>query len=126
MKKMKKICMIGSLLVLLSGCVAGTDPGLPAGPETGEQVTTEETNKTAASPAVSDADSHTLSAELMTFQGGTSGAREYVVAQAQRACESINKEVYIEKLTSQPTWRGGVAEVIFRCVDKDDPRLKEQ
>lgn len=123
---MKKLCMIGVLLVFLSGCVAGTDPGLPAGPEAGGQVTTEETNETAASPAVSDADSHTLSAELMTFQGGTSGAREYVVAQAQRACESITKEVYIEKLTSQPTWRGGVAEVIFRCVDKDDPRLKEQ
>lgn len=46
------------------------------------------------------------------------GAREYVVAQAKQACDSINQEVYIENLTSETTWRGGRAELTFACVDK--------
>ena len=65
------------------------------------------------------------SVELMTYQGGTNGAREYVVAQAKQACDSINQEVYIEKLTSETTWRGGRAELTFACVDKSDSRLKQ-
>ena len=118
--------MIGAALLFLGGCAAGTDPGLSAGTEAGEMQVTEEVTETAAeAPSVSDEEAHTLSAELMTFQGGTAGAREYVVAQAKRACDSINKEVYIEQLTSQPTWRGGIAEVTFRCVEKDDPRLSQ-
>ena len=68
---------------------------------------------------------NTLSVELMTYQGGTNGAREYVVAQAKQACDSINQEVYIENLTSETTWRGGRAELTFACVDKSDSRLKQ-
>lgn len=63
--------------------------------------------------------------QLMTYQGGTNGAREYVVAQAKQACDSINQEVYIENLTSETTWRGGRAELTFACVDKSDSRLKQ-
>ena len=76
-------------------------------------------------PAVTDGQLHTLSVELMTYQGGTNGAREYVVAQAKQACDSINQEVYIENLTSETTWRGGRAELTFACVDKSDSRLKQ-
>ncbi len=115
--------MIGAALLLLMGCAAGTDPDLSTGIKAGETEAAEEV--TAEAPIVSDEEAHTLSVELMTFQGGTSGAREYVVAQAKRACDSINKEVYIEQLTSQPTWRGGIAEVTFRCVEKNDPRLSQ-
>lgn len=76
----------------------------------------------ASAPAVTDGQLHTLSVELMTYQGGTNGAREYVVAQAKQACDSINQEVYIENLTSETTWRGGRAELTFACVDKSDSR----
>lgn len=118
--------MIGVALLLLMGCAAGTDPDLSTGINAGETEAAEEVTEAAAeAPIVSDEEAHTLSVELMTFQGGTSGAREYVVAQAKRACDSINKEVYIEQLTSQPTWRGGIAEVTFRCVEKNDPRLSQ-
>ena len=113
---MKRLGVIGALLVLLSGCAASN------GAETPESV---------AAPAgesggpVTDGQLHTLSVELLTYQGGTTGAREYVVTQARQACDSIKKEVYIETLSSQPTWRGGSAELTFACVDKDDPRLKK-
>lgn len=113
--------MIGVALALLSGCGASTESPVPAAPDTAV-----ETTPPAPTPTVSDTESHTLSVELMTYQGGTEGARQYVVIQAKQACDSINKAVYIEDLISETTWRGGMAQVRFICVDKDDPRLKEQ
>lgn len=67
----------------------------------------------ASAPAVTDGQLHTLSVELMTYQGGTNGAREYVVAQAKQACDSINQEVYIENLTSENHMARGQGRVDF-------------
>ena len=112
---MKRFGVIGAALLLLSGCAANdTEP--PSNLEGAAN---------ASAPAVTDGQLHTLSVELMTYQGGTNGAREYVVAQAKQACDSINQEVYIENLTSETTWRGGRAELTFACVDKSDSRLKQ-
>ena len=112
---MKRFGVIGAALLLLSGCAAN-DTETPSNLEGAVSE---------AAPAVTDGQLHTLSVELMTYQGGTNGAREYVVAQAKQACDSINQEVYIENLTSETTWRGGRAELTFACVDKSDSRLKQ-
>lgn len=116
---MKRFGVIGAALLLLSGCAAN-DTGTPSNLEGAEAPAAD-----ASAPAVTDGQMHTLSVELMTYQGGTNGAREYVVAQAKQACDSINQEVYIESLTSETTWRGGRAELTFACVDKNDSRLKQ-
>jgi len=114
---MKRFGVIGAALLLLSGCAAN-DTETPSNLEGA-------VSEAPSAPAVTDGQLHTLSVELMTYQGGTNGAREYVVAQAKQACDSINQEVYIEKLTSETTWRGGRAELTFACVDKSDSRLKQ-
>ena len=119
---MKRLGVIAASLVLISGCAAYNDGGTP---ESVSDAATETPSAAGGSSSVADGDLHTLSVELMTYQGGTAGAREYVVMQAKQACDSLNKEVYIDKLSSQTTWRGGMAELTFACVDKDDPRLKE-
>ena len=119
---MKRLCVIGAALLLLSGCAAD-DTASPS--NLGEAVS-DAPAADASAPAVTDGEMHTLSVELMTYQGGTNGAREYVVAQAKQACDSINQEVYIESLTSETTWRGGRAELTFACVDKNDPRAKNK
>ena len=111
---MKRFGVIGAALLLLSGCAAN-DTENPSNLE----------GAVSEAPAATDGQMHTLSVELMTYQGGTNGAREYVVAQAKQACDSINQEVYIENLTSETTWRGGRAELTFACVDKSDSRLKQ-
>ena len=118
---MKRFGVIGAALLLLSGCAAN-DTGTPSNLE---GAVSEAPSADASGPAVTDGKLHTLSVELMTYQGGTSGAREYVVAQAKQACDSINQEVYIENLTSETTRRGGRAELTFACVDKNDSRLKQ-
>ena len=115
---MKRFGVIGAALLLLSGCAAN-DTENPSNLEGAVPAAN------ASAPAVTDGQLHTLSVELMTYQGGTNGAREYVVAQAKQACDSINQEVYIEKFTSETTWRGGRAELTFACVDKSDSRLKQ-
>lgn len=118
---MKRFGVIGAALLLLSGCAANdTEP-----PSNLEGAVSEAPAANVSAPAVTDGQLHTLSVELMTYQGGTNGAREYVVAQAKQACDSINQEVYIENLTSETTWRGGRAELTFACVDKSDSRLKQ-
>ena len=104
---MKRFGVIGAALLLLSGCAAN-DTGTPSSLE---GAVSEAPAANASAPAVTDGQMHTLSVELMTYQGGTNGAREYVVAQAKQACDSINQEVYIESLTSETTWRGGRAEL---------------
>ena len=125
---MKRFGVIGAALLLLSGCAANDtapsrfDTGTPSNLE---GAVSEAPAANASAPAVTDGQLHTLSVELMTYQGGTNGAREYVVAQAKQACDSINQEVYIENLTSETTWRGGRAELTFACVDKSDSRLKQ-
>ncbi|WP_308774106.1 hypothetical protein [uncultured Bilophila sp.] len=119
---MKRFGVIGAALLLLSGCAAD-DTGTPS--SLGETVS-EAPAADASALAVTEGKMHTLSVELMTYQGGTNGAREYVVAQAKQACDSIDQEVYIENLTSETTWRGGRAELTFACVDKNDPRLKNK
>lgn len=118
---MKRFGVIGAALLLLSGCGAN-DTATPSNLE--EAVS--DAPAEASTPAVTDGEMHTLSVELMTYQGGTNGAREYIVAQAKQACDSINQEVYIENLTSETTWRGGRAELTFACVDKNDPRVKNK
>ena len=118
---MKRFGVIGAALLLLSGCAAN-DTGTPSNLE---GAVSEAPAANASAPAVTDGQMHTLSVELMTYQGGTNGAREYVVAQAKQACDSINQEVYIESLTSVTRWRGGRAELTFACVDKNDSRLKQ-
>ncbi len=118
---MKRLGVIGIALLLLSGCAAN-DTGTPSNLD--EAVSSDTSAADASAPTVTDGEMHTLSVELMTYQGGTNGAREYIVAQAKQACDSINQEVYIENLTSETTWRGGRAELTFACVDKNDPRLK--
>lgn len=119
---MKRLGVIAASLVLISGCAAYNDAGTP---ESGSDAATETPAAADGSSPVTDGELHTLSVELMTYQGGTAGAREYVVMQAKQACDSLGKEVYIDKLNFQTTWRGGMAELTFACVDKDDPRLKE-
>ena len=118
---MKRFGVIGAALLLLSGCAANDTET----PSNLEGAVSEAPAANASAPAVTDGQLHTLSVELMTYQGGTNGAREYVVAQAKQACDSINQEVYIENLTSETTWRGGRAELTFVCVDKSDSRLKQ-
>ena len=118
---MKRFGVIGAALLLLSGCAAN-DTGTPSNLE---GAVSEAPAANTSAPAVTDGQMHTLSVELMTYQGGTNGAREYVVAQAKQACDSINQEVYIESLTSETTWRGGRAELTLACVDKNDSRLKQ-
>lgn len=118
---MKRFGVIGAALLLLSGCAAN-DTGTPSLDEAVSDVPAAD----ASAPAVTEGEMHTLSVELMTYQGGTNGAREYIVAQAKQACDSINQEVYIENLTSETTWRGGRAELTFACVDKNDPRVKNK
>ena len=120
---MKRLGVIVASLVLISGCAAYNDAGTP---ESGSDAAAEMPTSGGESSPATDGELHTLSVELMTYQGGTAGAREYVVTQAKQACDSINKEVYIDNLTSQTTWRGGMAELTFACVNKDDPRLKDQ
>ena len=117
---MKRFGVIGAALLLLSGCAANDTEN----PSNLEGAVSEAPAANASAPAVTDGQLHTLSVELMTYQGGTNGAREYVVAQAKQACDSINQEVYIEKLTSETTWRGGRAELTCACVAKSDSRLK--
>ena len=117
---MKRFGVIGAALLLLSGCAANDTE-----PPSNLEGAVSEAPAANASAAVTDGQLHTLSVELMTYQGGTNGAREYVVAQAKQACDSINQEVYIENLTSETTWRGGRAELTFACVDKSDSRLKQ-
>lgn len=106
----------GLFLLLLAGCAASdVSPSAP------------EKNADANIAADSENDGmHKLSAELSTAQGGTETARDYVMLQAKQACESIKKEVYVENLASETTWRGGRAEVTFACVEKGDPRLKQK
>ena len=114
---MKRFGVIGAALLLLSGCAANDTES----PSNLEGAVSEAPAANVSAPG----QLHTLSVELMTYQGGTNGAREYVVAQAKQACDSINQEVYIENLTSETTWRGGRAELTFACVDKSDSRLKQ-
>ena len=74
---MKRFGVIGAALLLLSGCAANDT----APPSNLEGAVSEAPAANASAPAVTDGQLHTLSVELMTYQGGTNGAREYVVAQ---------------------------------------------
>ena len=68
---MKRFGVIGAALLLLSGCAANdTEP-----PSNLEGAVSEAPAANASAPAVTDGQLHTLSVELMTYQGGTNGAR---------------------------------------------------
>lgn len=66
---MKRFGVIGAALLLLSGCAANdTEP-----PSNLEGAVSEAPAANASAPAVTDGQLHTLSVELMTYQGGTNG-----------------------------------------------------
>ncbi len=121
---MKKRILSSTMLVLLSGCATFSDTVSQDVETQTVEATAEQVSSNATD--LSDGLVHTLSAELMTHQGGTMAARDYVVMQAKRACDSLGKELYIDKLTSETTWRGGRADLAFACVEKNDPRLKSE
>ena len=95
-------------LLIVSGCVANESPR-PEAPADAPAATTD-------IPFNMDPDDiHTLSAELTTYEGGSAGARAFVSMQAQKICEAMGKQIDIEDITSQTTWRGGSATVSFYC-----------
>ena len=93
-------------LLLVPGCAAIDSPR--------PEVPSDEPAATNA-PLKADSDMHTLSAELATYEGGSTGARAFVSAQAQKICEAMGKQTDIVDLVSQTTWRGGSATVSFYC-----------
>ena len=117
---MKRLSVLGAFLLLLSGCAAldATAPTETAAPNQEEAAT--------PSSDLTDGKNHTLAVELEAYQGGSTAARDYVVVQAKQACDALKKELYIDNLASETTWRGGRAEVTFACVEKNDPRLKSE
>lgn len=93
-------------LLVVSGCVA-TDSPRPEAPDESAAITD-------SSPKA-DSDIHTLSAELTIYEGGSAGARAFVSAQAEKICENMGKKLEVQDITSQTTWRGGMATVSFYC-----------
>lgn len=92
---MKRFGVIGAALLLLSGCAANDTES----PSNLEGAVSEAPAANASAPAVTDGQLHTLSVELMTYQGGTNGAREYVDSQAKQACDqhqsgSVHRKTY--------------------------------
>lgn len=66
---MKRFGVIGAALLLLSGCAANDTET----PSNLEGAVSEAPAANASAPAVTDGQLHTLSVELMTYQGGTNG-----------------------------------------------------
>ena len=67
-------------------------------------------------------DTYTLSTYRSPAVGGTTKARQVAISSAGQYCQSIGKEVSIERIETSPTnLAANVLIVIFTCLYYDDP-----
>lgn len=89
-------------LIALGGC-AVTNAPQPVGPDT-----------------------YMISSVAAMERGGQSGAKSFAVADAGAYCRTMGKDVLVENMASHQAnvYGAGSAEVIFRCLAKEDPEMK--
>lgn len=71
-------------------------------------------------------DTYSISVHAAPARGGESGARSLAMEEAHTHCSSFNKEIVVTNISSYASTHlpGGTADIIFQCLDSDDPELQ--
>lgn len=68
-------------------------------------------------------DTYTVSIHAAPVRGGETGAKSLAIKEASQYCLSENKQFLLKNMNARPSSHlpGGTADIIFRCLNENDP-----
>jgi hypothetical protein len=70
-------------------------------------------------------DTYSITAQASPARGGTAGAKQMALQEANQFCEKMSKEIFVTNFGSATTndYGAGDSSLTFRCLAKGDPEL---
>jgi hypothetical protein len=69
---------------------------------------------------------YTITVAAAPARGGETAARRLAIEEATATCQGLGRELLVKDMTSGPATHGagGAVDLIFRCLEADDPEMK--